>query len=433
MELPSLTQASRSAMRADGPKGTLVWGSLAEFRKDSAGFLLNCARDHGEISRIRFGPITAHLLNHPDHVQDVMVRRSENFDKKTRSVAMIRETCGDSLLSAHPQAWGRHRALIQPVFQPKFLTSIDTVVDACLDEMFSRWKARNQPIDIVAEMMQFMIVTSSRILFSSEVDTQRIEAVLGVLLSDTWRRLEAPFDLSFVSPMFHKRAFKDAVAEINAIMFQIIAERRAGGTSHDDLLSRLLEAHEQKDETGFSDRELRDASVTLLLAGHETTASALASTFWSVGQNPNQGFQQEEPQKLFQEALRLYPSIWIVERRAVRACEIGGFHIPKGSSVLISPYVLHRNEAFWDKPEIFDPSRFNEERIADRPRHAYIPFGLGQHRCVGLHMANRIAARVLERVYERFDLELVPGQASEMHAGITLRHAKPVLFKTVAR
>lgn len=420
------------ARRAPGPSGTILWGSLTEFQRNSTDFLMRCARNYGDISRVRFGPITAHLLNHPDHVRHVMVSNADNYDKNTRSAAMIRETCGDSLLSGDEDAWLRHRRLIQPVFHPRFLESIDDVVDASLEEMFIRWEqeiSAQRPIDINREMMRFMIGTSARILFSSNVDVSAIDNALTALLADTWRRLQAPFDPSFFSPRFHKQAFKRAVVDIDAIVFKIIAKRRNEQFVGDDLLSLLLNAHEQSGETGFSDKELRDAAVTLLLAGHETTASVLASTFWLVGQEPERELETVDPSKLFQEAIRLYPSIWILERRAVESDVIGGMQIPKGSSVLISPYVLHRSEAFWPEPDRFDPSRFDEGQIEERPRHAYIPFGLGKHRCVGIHMANRIADRVLGKVFQHFEMHLVPGQKNEMQAGITLRHATPILFK----
>lgn len=417
--------------RAPGPRGTLVWGSLGDFRKDSTGFLLRAVQNHGDIVRFRFGPITAHLLNRPEHIEHVLSRNAQNYDKLTRSAERIRATCGDSLLYDGP-LWQRHRRLIQPVFQPSNAADIGPVIDDAMAGMLDRWDdlaRKNEPIDIVSEMMRLLISASVRVIFSSDVDAERIDKALVVILEDTWRRLEAPLDPSMISSRFHRRAFKDAVHEIDDIVFDIIKERRQSNGIEDDVLSRLLVAHEAEGEAQLSDLELRDAAVTLLLAGHETTANALARAFYLVAQSPDKGFEMADPKKLFAETIRLYPSIWIIERRSIADDQIDGYHIPKGSSVLMSPYVLHRHSEFWPDPERFDPSRFDEGASDTRPRHAYLPFGLGPHRCVGLHMANTLASRILTNVYERFRLRLLPDQTASLAPGITLRHENTVRMR----
>jgi cytochrome P450 len=210
------------------------------------------------------------------------------------------------------------------------------------------------------------------------------------------------------------------VAEIDQIVFDLIHTRRKCQDRPDDVLSRLLAAHEAGGEIQLNDKELRDATVTLLLAGHETTANALSWAFIHA----SNGFETAEPAHIFSEVIRLYPSIWIIERRVIRDDTIGGYHIPRGSSVLISPYLLHRHSDFWPEPDRFDPSRF----VGDHPRlrDGYLPFGLGPHRCVGLYLANKIAAHVIERVFSRFRLRLLPDQQIGTTPGITLRHTGPV-------
>ncbi len=430
MGIPNrLTDGSAKRKRcAPGPKGTFFWGSLGALQNDSTGFLSQAARDHGDIVRFRFGPFTAHLLNRPEYVEHVLSRNAGNYDKLTRSAERIRATCGDSLLFDGP-VWQRHRRLIQPVFQPGNMADIAPEIDAAMAPFLGRWREharKGTPVDIVSEMMRLLISTSVKILFSSDVDADKIDRALAVILADTWRRIEAPFDLSQLSARFHRRAFKDAVQEIDDIVFDIIRDRRHGAGTEDDVLSRLLQAHQTEGEAQLSDLELRDAAVTLLLAGHETTANALARAFFLVAQSPGQGFENANPKNLFAEAIRLYPSIWIIERRAIAEDEIAGCYIPKGSSVLMSPYVLHRRPEFWPDPERFDPSRFEGPATEGRPRNAYIPFGLGAHRCVGLHMANNLAARIIGNVYQQFRLRLLPDQDVTLVPGITLRHEKPV-------
>lgn len=414
--------------RAPGPKGGLIWGSLNEFTTDSLSFLGQAAQDYGDVVRFRFGPITAHMVNSPEHIEHVLSRNAKNYDKNTRSAERIRATCGDSLLFEGP-AWQRHRRLIQPVFQPRNMGDTAPVVDSAMAPMLDRWAEcvkRGEPVDIVYEMMQLLITVSVRVLFTSEVDVDRIDCALAVLLDDTWRRLEAPLDLSTLSSRFHRPAFKAAVREIDEIVFEIIKTRRNSGETHDDVLSRLLVAHETEGEAQLSDQELRDAAVTLLLAGHETTANALARAFYLIAKSPEKNFETTDPNALFSETLRLYPSVWIIERRAIEDGEIAGYHIPKGSSVLVLPFVLHRHPEFWPNAEEFDPTRFDAEQSENRPRHAYLPFGLGPHRCVGLHMANALATRVMTNVFDRFRLRLLPDQPVTMVPGVTLRHANTV-------
>ncbi|MDN5786020.1 cytochrome P450 [Pseudorhodobacter sp.] len=406
--------------RAPGPKGNAVWGSLADFKADSLGFLASAVRDHGDIVRLRFGPVTAHLINRPEYVDHVLSRNGANYDKATRSARRIAATTGDSLLSANERAWQRHRRLIQPAFQPRCFDGIGPVIDDLLLPMLARWQRAGR-VDIVAEMMQLVIATAIRVLFSSDVAPERISQPLEIILADTWRRIESAADASMLSPRFHRAEFTQAVAQIDAIVFDLISKRRAAAHRPDDVLTRLLAAHDgTKGEAQLSDKELRDAAITLLLAGHETTANAVAWAFIRT----SGGGVQSDPALIFAEAIRLYPSIWVIERRAKRHDTIGSFEIPRGSSVLISPYLLHRHPDFWHEPEVFAPSRFVEG--LPRPRDGYMPFGLGQHRCVGLHLANRIATHILERVFARFTLHLLPGQPLETIAGITLRHKAPV-------
>lgn len=419
---------------APGPRGWPVRGALPAARKDALGFLTAAARTHGDVVRLRFGPVVAHLLNHPDHIEHVLSRGAATYDKATRSVAAIRATCGASLLSSDGPDWQRHRRLIQPVFQPRALDGLPPVIDAVLSPMLDRWDTaarQGQPIDIVDEMMQLMIAVSVRFLFSADIDPARIDAALRVLLADTWRRLEALVDLSRVWSGFHRPAFRRALADIDDLVLGLIRARRGAADPPDDLLTRLLGAHQATGGDGLSDRDLRDAAVTLILAGHETVANALARALVLLDGAPDLG--GHDPLSVWSETLRLYPSIWIMERRVRAADTIGGFAIAKGSTILISPYVLHRHPAFWPDPDRFDPARFAPGAGTDRPRHAYLPFGLGPHRCIGLHMANRVAAHVLPAVAARFRLLPCPGQQTGVVPGLTLRPVAGILMQPVAR
>ncbi|MDP2080364.1 MAG: cytochrome P450 [Pseudotabrizicola sp.] len=413
--------------RAPGPKGGLFLGSLPAFKADPIGFLGQAVREHGPVVRLRFGPVTAHLLNAPDHIEHVLSRNAKNYDKATRSADRIAAATGQSLLSANSDMWARHRRLIQPAFQPRCFEAISgPAIDSLLLPAIERWRRQGQ-IDIVNEMMQLVIAAAIRILFSADIKPASISAPLEALLADTWRRIEAPFDLSMVSRHLHRRRFSSALKQIDAIVYGLIAHRKRQDDRPDDVLTRLIDAHEAEGETGLNNKELRDAAITLLLAGHETTANALAWAFIHAAK----GHEDAEPRHIFAEALRLHPSIWVIERRAIGPDAIGGYHIPKGSSVLISPLLLHRNAALWPEPEHFEPQRW-----ADAPthqRHAYLPFGLGQHRCIGLYLAHAMAGHILATVLSKVRLQLLPGQYPAHSAGITLQHATAVQLSVSPR
>lgn len=442
-------QVPENEQQVPGPQGSLMLGCLPQFQADAIGFLTDSVRRHGDIVRLRFGYVVAYLLNRPEYVEQVLARDSRCYDKNTRSVAKLRATCGDSLLSSDGKPWLRHRRLIQPVFQPRRVAEFTATIDTATREMLAAWdtKLNSDPeVDIVSEMMGVTLTVAARVLFESDVRDQTvlIEHALEVILQDTWRRLEAPLDMAAISPVFRRRKFRRALAQLDQVVYRIIESRRQTGVIGDDLLSRLLRAHEGEQGESFTNQELRDAVVTLLLAGHETTANALASAFYLISQSTETQdrlvgearkpvrsqppAESSEARKAFLEAIRLCPSIWIIERRAVQEGRVDRYRIPKGSTVIVSPYLLHRHPEFWQDPESYQPDRFTPERIQSRPAHAYLPFGLGPHRCIGQHLALLVATRILTLVHREFRLRLVDGQSIRPIPGITLRHDGPLLM-----
>lgn len=409
--------------------GNLLIGSLTDFQRNPLTFLENAAAKHGDFVHLRFAYINAYFVNHPNYIEEILLRSAEHFDKDTRSAAKIRSTCGNSLLSGDHATWARHRALVQPVFQPRFINATGPAIDRQLAAMIERWDRfaiDNHPIDLVAEVMTLVMNMTVDVLFGDVINVGQLQQDLAVLISDTWQRIGAVIDPSALSPLFHKAAFKQALKSVDATAFSIIAKRRASHDNRDDLLGRLLESHAGAEIAGLDDRELRDAAVTLLLSGHETTASAITWALYHIAVANNDRLSNVNPAQIFKEAIRLYPSIWIIERRAIQDIRIGPYIIPKGSMVLISPYHLHRHPAFWLEAEQFDPGRFDDERVKARPRNAYLPFGLGQHRCIGLHLTNLIAERTIAAITARFKIVLQAGPKPLPMPMITLGIAQPI-------
>jgi cytochrome P450 len=426
---------------APGPRGDLLLGNLREFRRDVLGLLLRSARQYGDVVRFHLGPFVVHLLNHPDHIEHVLQSGASNYDKATRSSAKIRAISGDSLLTSNGELWKRQRRLMQPSFHRKRIAGMAAEMTAFTDAMLQRWQthlASGEALDIAAEMMRLTYSIVGKTLLGAEVgrDSIDIEQAMETMLTHTYRSWGNIVNVPAFLPTPGNVRFRRALQAVDQIVYRIIAEHRADSGANSNLLSILLQARDEQTGEGLSDSELRNETITFLLAGHETSANALAWTFYLLSQNPDVERQlraelsavlgrrsptvEDLPHLTFttmviQEAMRLYPPIWAIERRAISDDVIKGFHIPAGSSVVISPYVLHRHEEFWPDAGRFDPMRF-----ASRPR-AYIPFGSGPRFCIGNEFAMMEARLIVPMVLQACHLELVEGLAVEPQPSITLR------------
>lgn len=426
--------------RAPGPPGLPLLGHLLDFRRDVLAALVASRQRYGDVVRFRLGPHVVHLVAHPRPIEHVLLTRHDNYDKNTRSSAKIRAVTGPGLLTSSGAAWLRQRRLTQPLFARERVAAFAPIVAEEAQAMLERWAApveRGEPIDVASELMRLTCTVIARALFGADVsaDLPLIERSATVLMEHAWLRLRRVVDLGVALPTPSNRRFTRALRELDDLVRRIGQQRRADG---EDLLTLLRARRDDPTETGFSEQELRNETITLLLAGHETTANALTWTFYLLAANPSAaeraaqearsraaGVLEVQPpsgegylQRAFREALRLYPPIWIMERRAIGADVIDGFAIPAGSSVIVSPYVTHRHPEFWPEPERFDPDRFLQ---SDAAADAYLPFGLGQRYCIGSSVAELEAKIILQSVLERYRLSLPEGRVVRPLPGITLR------------
>jgi cytochrome P450 len=410
---------------APGPPGSPLVGNLFEFRHDVLKLGVDAARTYGDVVRFRLGPHVIHLLNHPNHVEHVLVHNQANYDRATRSAAQIALVCGQSLLTTSGAIWLRERRLVQPALQPRSVGAFVSVMTSATAAMLDRWSSHardGRPLDVASELSRLTYTIVGKALFGADVgrDADVVEHALATLLDLTYARLA-----------------------IDRVVYRIINERRERHEDQADLLAHLLRAVDDGSSRGMTSAQLRNETLTLLLSGHETTASALAWTLFLLATHPEieRRLRSEvaavigdarEPSledishleytgMVLNEALRLYPPIWVLERRAIAGDVIGGYHIPAGSTVVVSPFILHRHETFWPDPASFDPERFAAPQAAGRPAHAYLPFGAGPHQCIGAHFATLEARIILVMLAQRYRLELMPDPPVEPKPGITLR------------
>jgi enediyne biosynthesis protein E7 len=429
---------------APGPSGHALFGELLPIRRDRLEFVTRMRREFGDFARFRMGFRVAHLVSHPDAVGHVLQDNHKNY-RKGIGLAQAKRWLGEGLVTSEGEAWARQRRLIQPAFQRQRLAGFSPVVTAATAAMLDRWSAEpGRSVDVASQMMRLTLEVITRVMFSASIaNSSEIGAAFTTTLHDAMDRMTAlasvPDWLPSAGNLRFRRALRTLHAMVDAIIIRHRRHRDHGGM-HDDLLTRLSEGEGTQD--GLGDRELRDQVLTMLLVGHETTASSLAWTFYLIASHPwvwprlkeevdrvlggrvpthNDLSELVWMRRVFDESMRLYPPVWLIPRQAINADEVGGYPIPAGSEVLISPYVLHRHPDYWERPDEFDPERFSAEPAEKQRRYTYLPFGAGPRACVGSALASMEALLILAMVTQRCRLDLVPGFEVVPEPLLTLR------------
>ena len=419
-------------------------GFLA-FRRDPLKFLTRIAREHGDVVHFRMGPQHVYVLNHPDLIRDALVTRQDHFHKG-RALQRSKRLLGEGLLTSEGEHHRRQRRLAQPGFHRKRIESYGATMTDYAERYSSAWQDGAE-VDIAHEMMRLTLAIVAKTLFNADVEGEADdvgEALTEIM--EMFQMLLLPYSEYLEKlPLPQNRRFLRARARLDAIIYRIIAERRASNEDVGDLLSMLLHARDEEgDGGGMTDEQLRDEVMTLFLAGHETTANALAWTWFLLAQHPEVETKlhaeldevldggsrlptvEDLPrlrytEMLFSESMRLYPPAWTVGRRAVKDYTAGEYTVPAGSLVLISQYVMHRDPRFWPDPLRFDPERWTPEAKESRPQYAYFPFGAGARRCVGEGFAWMEGSLLIASIARRWRMSLVPTHPVVEHPRITLR------------
>ena len=430
-----------------GPRGLWPVGQMYAFSRDPLTLLAGLARRYGDVARFKAGPQSVYLLSHPDYVRDLLVTNHARF-KKGRALQRAKRLLGEGLLTSEGDFHRRQRRLAQPAFHRQKVAEYGRVMVEYAERASARWRD-GEELDVSEEMMRLTLAVVGKTLFDAEVESDADE--VGAALTEVMNLfgyLMLPFsELLEKLPLPPRRRFLRARARLDAVIYRIIEARRRDGRDRGDLLSTLLHAvDEEGDRTGMTDEQLRDEVMTIFLAGHETTANALTWCWYLLAQNPEAearlhaeldrvlaGGRAPTPEDapalrytemVVSEAMRLYPPAWALGRLALEDHEVGGYLIPRGSLVLVSQYVMHRDPRFWPEPERFDPGRWTPEAKAARPQFSYFPFGGGPRRCVGEGFAWMEAVLILATLARRWRLRLAPGADVRTEPRITLRPGK---------
>ena len=430
-----------------GPVAHWLLGNAMAFRADPFGFMSDVCREYGDITLFRVLHYKLYMINHPEMVRQVMQERNKKYIKSS-GYKPLKLMIGNGIFTSEGDFWLKQRRLYGPAFNKESIALYSHAVPDAADRMIDAWERREDPaapLNISQEMMGVTLDVIGRTLFSTNVskDSSTVWKSLTFALKYINHRTKRnPFNWPAGWPGKANREFKKAMADLNRVVYNIIRQRRTQGTANRDLLDMLMSAKSEETGQHMSDTQLRDEVMTIFLAGHETSANALSWNFYLLSQHPavearvikeidrQVGNRPPEMGDLYgltyttqvlKETMRLYPPVWLLGRESIAPDEIGGYAIPKGMHLRISPYTLHRNPAFWPDPDRFDPDRFSPEREKEQTAFSYLPFGGGPRLCVGRSFAMMEMVLITVKVLQRYRLRLKPGYRMEIGPFITLR------------
>lgn len=445
---PSAIQLEKpqpNSRRVPGPRLNLLGIGALPLMRNPLGAVIADFDRYGDVVEYRLFNLRAYLLAHPDHVSHVLHENHTNYTKANVDYERLKELLGEGLLTSEGPQWLRQRRLIQPLFHRQQIAQWSSMMTASALQMLERWgqfAAERRTFDVSTQMMALTLRIVGETLLSMDISGEAGEIARALTdAQDHFGNFRLSTLLPFL-PTAENRRFRAAVRTLDGIVRKIVDDRRHGTARPNDLLTKLLDARDPETGTALDGTQIRDELITLILAGHETTANALSWTWYLLGKNPGAETRLHAELRsvlggrtpamadlanlpytamVLNESMRLYPPAWTISRGVIEDDEIGGYRIPRGTVVMLSQYVTHRHPGFWETPERFDPERFSPERSENRPRFAYFPFGGGPRLCIGNYFALTEAQLILATIAQRYRLRLVPDHPVELDALITLR------------
>jgi cytochrome P450 len=407
--------------------GLPLVGNWLAFRRDRLGLLDQAAR-LGPIARISMGNIPLYIVTCGDLAHDVLVEHDASFQKSV-GVQVMRPLLGDGLLTAEGDYHRRHRKLLAPAFAPRRLASYGEVMVAETREQIARWRPGDR-IDLAAEMMQMTLAIAGRTLFGVDVrrDARTVARAAELAAHAIDVATTSPLQLDYRWPLPRHLRLRRAVAMLDDVVYRLIRNGRALGSDRGDVLSMLVLARDEDDGSQLADREIRDEVMTLMLAGHETTANTLTWVWYELGRHPEALARLEAEvgrvlggrpvttadlpalawtAAVIDETMRLHPPVYMTSREARREVEIGGHRLPTRSIVAINIRGIHRRADPYPEPLAFRPERMLPDAKKPRSRHHYLPFGAGPRVCIGAHFALMEAQLALATMVQQARLRML--------------------------
>ncbi len=435
---------SRPATTQSGPPEAAVRFDIGS-TDDSLERMIELFALHGDLYRVYVPTRKSHtyVVHHPDDVKRILVSNHRNYTKGI-GLDRVKILLGNGIMTSEGEFWRRQRMMLQPLFHRRIITEFSRVIAEANTRLLLRWEAlaeRGEAVNLTDEMSDLTLDVVLHAIFGR--DLERMTAELGGNPFDVVTR-EQERNLQF--------AYK--FRSLTRLVARLIERRRAGEEQHFDYVAMLMSARDKETGEAMGERELIDEIMTLVVAGHETTASGLNWTWYLLSQHPQiesrlhaeidaaveeaapslaQMEQLTYTRQVIDEALRLYPPGWLLSRRTVGPDVLSGYEIPAGANVLLPLYLLHRHPRYWHDPDAFMPERFAPEHEAERPRFAYMPFAAGPRHCIGETFALYEMLMHLHRVARRFRLVYVPDKPIELEAQINLRTRYPVFMRLERR
>ena len=414
------------------------------FNEDALSMLCRSFAQYGDAFSV-FSPVTngnIYVFSNPDHVRHVLVDNHHNYTKGI-GIERVGILLGNGIMVSEGELWRRQRKMIQPAFHRDVIADMLPHIRTANLQLIDQWTAsadKNQEINLTQDMSDVTLSIVLRAIFSDDLET-----IISLHGSNPFAMLtgETERNLTF--------AYK--FRSLGKLIMNCVEQRRSRTHEYADLLAMLLAARDRKSGEPMSDKQLLDEIMTLIIAGHETTASALNWMWYLLSQNPDAErnlhaeidaldgspataddiLHLKFTRQIIEETLRLYPPGWLLTRRAINADTIGGYAIAPGTDVFISPYLVHRHPKFWDRPEQFDPQRFAPGSTARRNRFAYLPFALGPRACIGEHFAMLEMVLHTALLARRFRLRYLPTHPIELECQINLRAKRPLFMQVEKR
>jgi cytochrome P450 len=424
-----------------------IWRGL----RDPLGYLAEAER-HGDVVSLR--PGHSYAVFHPAYIKHVLQDNARNYEKGRKYRAALRPIMGNGIFTSEGDFWLRQRRLAQGAFRRAHMAIFAEGIRACAHDLINDWEIktdRNEAIDLRRDLVIFTLRMTIRNLFNVEPNLAAVAPAMAEVTAQI--RLGAQFLPFHLPPWVMTPArwkFKAGMRLIDQFVEEVVAKHKASTNPAEDLVSLLIEARDEETGEQMSEEQLRDELVTMLVAGHDTVTDSILWTVTLLAQNRRflaplrdelmrtggsnsptiESLKDLELMgRVIHESLRLRPPGWAFARTALHDDEIGGYRIPAGALVVISPYIMHRSNRFWDDPLTFDPDRFLPERMSNRQRFTYFPFGGGQRQCIGAGLAMIEIPLILGAILQHFDFE-IPELASIVPSPrISLRPKETVWLK----